>query len=96
MNQGITWRPGKQPRPGMCKQKIEASTHAITESGNVGWGQQKTRRTVFQAEETANAKAGKHEECDSLKTGRMCRGLVNKTEVWGVRHRAKARNYGSS
>lgn len=47
-------------------------------------------------EETANAKAGKHEECDSLKTGRMCRGLVNKTEVWGVRHRAKAGNYGSS
>lgn len=85
MNQGITWWPGKQPRPGMCKWKIEDSTQPITESRNVGWGQQKTRGTVFQAEETANAKAGKHEEYDSLKTRRMCRGLVNKTEIWEVR-----------
>lgn len=80
----------------MCKRKIEDSTQPITESGNVGWGQQRTRGTVLQAEEPANAKAGKYEKCDSLKIRRMCRGLVSKTEVWVIRHRAEAGNYGSS
>lgn len=36
------------------------------QSGKEGWGQDIARRTVFQTEETASAKAGKYEEYGSL------------------------------
>ena len=39
----------KQSRPGMSKQETEGA-QLSTESGKEGWGQQKTRGTVSQAE----------------------------------------------
>ena len=55
----------------MSTQEIEDGAQLSTESGKEGWGHQRTRRTVFQAEGKANAKAAKYEEYGSLGIGRI-------------------------
>lgn len=50
----------------MYNQKIKDGAQTSTESGKEGWGYETARRTVFQTEGTASAKARKYEEYDSL------------------------------